>query len=161
MKSYLALGTPVVFTAQAAVARKGNANMSIRGWHVPQKGNGIIPSYPVFEGETEDAFGFGPTAVTFVDEEGKQLVDPQVEKFNKAVVTWEHGGSGVVCGLETKQYGISEEARGGGPDYDWEPGYFTSYGRVKLYVVRWRLEGREFCYVPPWAIQPVVHAVAA
>jgi len=154
----LALGTPVVYTQAAAVARKGNASMAIRGWQLPQKANGAIPSYPTFEGDApNDSFGFGPTWVTFVDDTGKPLSPSAVEKYNKAVVTWSESGSGVVCGLETKQYGVSHEGRGGGPDYDWEPGYFTTHGSVKLYVVRSRLEGREFVYVPPWAIQPMVH----
>lgn len=154
----LALGTPVIYTQCAAVARKGNANMSMRGWHLPQKGNGIIPSHPVFNVEHEDDFGLGPTAVSFVREEGKPLLESEIEKYNKAVVAWGQAGSGVVCGLETKLYGVSEEGRGGGPDYDWEPGFFTKHGAVKLYVVRYRLEGREFVYVPPWAVLPVVHA---
>jgi hypothetical protein len=160
----LALGTPVVYTQCAAVARKGKADMWNRGWFLPEKNNGEVPSYPNFDGgESEEAFGFEPTNVTFVKSDGEPLNQPTIDKISKAVVTWRQLGSGVVCGLETKQYGISHAPGGGtnrhGED-DWEPGYFDNYGRVKLYVVRSRLEGRAFVYVPPWAIQPMVPEAA-
>ena len=97
--------------------------------------------------------------VKFVTQDGSEFNETQTSKLNKAVVTWAHEGSGVVCGLETKQYGISHSGGGGANIYgegEWEPGYFESHGQLKLYVVRSRLEGRDFVYVPTWAIRPVV-----
>lgn len=45
MTPLLALGTPVVYTQCAAVARKGHSGMTLRGWHVPQKGNGFVAGH--------------------------------------------------------------------------------------------------------------------
>lgn len=162
----LALGTPVVYTQRAAVARKGDGTMWTKGWMLPTKENGEdVPSVVANEDELriENMIGEGPR-MRFVNSKGEELSGPTINKCNKAVVAWESEGSGVICGLETKQYGVSHRPSGGTNMYgedDWEPGYFDSYGQVKLYVVRSRLEGRAFVYVPPWAIQPVVHAVAA
>lgn len=154
----LALGTPVVYTHQAAVARKGKPGMWNRGWFLPEKGNGVVPSYVWFRGvdtEPDVVLGspdelLGPTLVSFVGSDGQALSPATVEKVNKATVVWEAEGSGVVCGLETKHYGVSHS--GGGEDGGW----LDNYGQVKLYVVRSRLEGREFAYVPTWAARPVV-----
>lgn len=170
MTTPLALGTPVVYTECAAVARKGDAAMWSKGWHLPQKGNGGTPGYAI-ERREDGSWGtaqlLGPETswdITFVGNDGKQLADELLTKINKAIVTWRRPGSGVVCGLETKQFGVSVSPGGSTNLYgegDWEPGYFDNLGQVKLYVVRSRLEGREFTYVPPWAIQPMVHAQGA
>lgn len=154
--SKIALGTPVVYTHKAAVARKARQGMWNRGWFIPRKGNGITPALVLFGGvdPEPDAATFaspqplGPTPVSFVDTDGQPLPPAKIEKLNKATVVWEAEGSGVVCGLETKQHGVSH---GGGEDGGW----LDNYGQVKLYVVRSRLEGREFSYVPTWAIKPV------
>lgn len=149
----LALGTPVVYTHQAALARKGKPGMWNRGWFLPQKSNGVIPAFTRFRGvdvEEDAAFSI-ETVVTLVNSTGEPLSAQTVEKVNKATAVWEAAGSGVVCGLETHVTGVSHS--GGGDDGGW----LDSYGQVKLYVVRSRLEGREYAYVPTWAIRPVVH----
>lgn len=156
--SLLALGTPVVFTQQAAIARKGNAEMLNKGWFLPAKGNGLIPS-----GLTAELTNFFQKQVSFVDAEGKIIDEKKLAQFNRVVAVWDQPGSGVVCGLETKQYGITHAGRFSnsafGEDYD--QGYLETHGAVKLYVVRWRLETKDFVYVPPWAITPIAHGVSA
>lgn len=159
----LALGTPVVFTQCAAVARKGDGQMWNRGWHIPEKNNGITPWPVVFRGATPEQIDevlpenelLGPTVVRFVNGEGKELPPETIAKFNKATVVWDARGSGVVCGLETKLHGVSHRAA------EDATGWLDNYGQIKLYVVRSRLEGNEFAYVPTWAIQPMVNEHAA
>lgn len=153
----LALGTHVIYTECAAVARKGDRQMYNRGWHIPQRNNAQAPYPVVFRGVAEETDEFataggllGPTVVRFVMADGSEIPSSMLEKLNKATVAWGEQGSGVVCGLETKMHGISYRG-----DADEGGGYLTHFGQIKLYVVRSRLEGREFVYVPTWAIQPV------
>lgn len=165
----LALGTPVVYWECAGVARKGNGSMWNKGWCLPQKGNGFVPGYGIKQGENGE-WATDPVllpkathAISFVGKDGERLTDEAIGKINKAVVTWAQEGSGVVCGLETKMVGVSVSPGGGTNLFgegEWEPGYFEHRDQLKLYVVRHRLEGREFVYVPPWAIKPVVHSAA-
>lgn len=161
----LALGTPVLFTECAGVARKGSADMWNKGWHLPQKSNGVAGGYQIEEKDGAWFFDLtsfrtigDPTPVRFVNQGGEVFSPPETTSLNKAVVVWESEGSGVVCGLETKQYGTSHPSGGGTNLYgegEWEPGYFESHGQIKLYVVRSQLEGRDFVYVPTWAIRPL------
>lgn len=167
-ETYLALGTPVIFTECAGVARRGGAGMWNKGWHLPQKGNGEVAGYQIEEKDGTWVFDLlggirigEPLPVKFVTGETSTLSDEEVEKFNKAIVTWEREGSGVITGLEAKQYGVSCASSGGANAYgedDFEPGYFVTHGQLKLYVVRSRLEGRDFVYVPTWAARPMVAA---
>lgn len=154
------LGSMVSYTHQAAVARKGGLDQSIRGWNLPAKGNGEIPGIV----ETDDGLFIWPLLgeadrerrVWFVDAEGKDITEQGLRKWNKAVACWYAPGSGVVTGLERKQYGESHGPSGGTNLYgegDWEPGYFVPFGNVDLYVVRWELRGRKFVYVPTWAVK--------
>lgn len=162
----LALGTPVLYAELAGIARRGGMDQWNKGWHLPAKGNGSVAGYQIEEEDGEWAFdrnglriASAPRPVRFVKADGSELDAAEIEKYNKAIVTWAHEGSGVVCGLETKQYGTSYGPSGGTNLYgegDWEPGYFVNHGQLKLYVVRSRLEGRDFVYVPTWAIRPMI-----
>ena len=168
-ETYLALGTPVIFTECAGVARRGGTDMWNKGWHLPQKGNGVVDGYQI-EQKDDRAWVFDlsgglsvgiPVPVKFV-RDARNVLDPkEIEKFNKAIVTWEREGSGVITGLETKQYGVSYASGGGVNAWgegEYEQGYFAMHGQLKLYVVRSRLEGRDFFYVPTWAARPMVLA---
>lgn len=158
----VALGSPVSFTHQAAVARKGGINQSLRGdWLLPAKGNGEVPGIIDAEDGLFIAGLHGDPdrerKVWFIDRTGKDITEQGLKKWNKAVACWYGPGSGVVTGLERKLYGNSHGPSGGTNMYgedDWEPGWFDSHGNVDLYVVRWELRGRKFVYVPTWAAKP-------
>lgn len=148
------LGTHISYTHRAAIARKGGKNQWVRGWMLPAKGNGEVPSLEeregkLYVGRTPDL----ARQAMFIDSEGRDVTDVGLERWNKAVACWPEKGAGVVTGLVIKQNGISEGPRGGTGEDDWEPGYFTSFGNVELYVVRWELRGRAFGHVPVWAAQ--------
>jgi hypothetical protein len=148
----ITLGTRIIYTHQAAVARLKNGK-----WHFPRKGNGEFPRSLVRHGE-----GY---VITLIN--GKIVNVPAVHiepasrrpvpsetleaERNKSVMAWEECGSGVVCGLVTKQVGKSHS----GGSYEEDYGWFHSYGNVSLYVVRHDLKGSNFVYVPLWAAKPM------
>lgn len=156
--THLMLGTPVVYTERAAVARRPESHYKgqPREWMLPARGNGDVPGISPHGGEYVITFWLGKItriALTFVDGEGKALAPEKVEKLNRAIVTWPGEGSGVITALETKAFGVSHGARGDG-----ETGWLESHGQIKLYVVRSQLEGHHYVHVPTWAVRPMVPA---
>ncbi len=143
----ITLGTHVVYTHEAAVARK-----RLRGWHFPPKGNGIVP-YESQVGENGLRVVSVHPKIESVDV-NLNLVNP--EEDNKTVATWESNGAGIVTGLVRKMIGKSIGSSGGGEDYD--QGYFIQHGHMDLYTVRFELRGTGFVYVPVWAARAVVWA---
>lgn len=144
------LGTRITYTHRAAIARKGGPNQWVRGWMLPAKGNGDVPQLVEHEGKLYIARHLAPDLarpVILVDNEGKDVTEHGLERWNKAVACWPERGAGVVTGLVVKQNGCSH-----GPGGD-DGGWFESHGNVELYVVRWELRGRSFGHVPVWAAQ--------
>lgn len=155
----IALGAPIVYTHEAALARKaGKDQIYPEGeWFVPRKGNGDVPHglLGIFLEEPE-ARKLRPM---FVTDDGTWLVSHEIEKLNKAIIAYEHPGAGVVTGLVAKLYGKSYPGEfRNSADGDYEPGYLTSHGKVELYVVRQELRGSRFVYVPKWAARVQVAA---
>lgn len=153
----LALGTPIVYTHQAAIARKAGKDQYVAQgeWFVPSKGNGRI------HGSVLPDKTWGPTdeyPFRFIDAKGNELTFAEVEKYNRVLIAWKQAGSGVITGLMRKLYGVTEGSRFSNGPYgeDYEQGYLATYGAVDLYTVRWELKGSDFVYVPTWAAKPMI-----
>ena len=157
----IALGSHVTFTHRAAVARRRKIGLhDNRHWG----------QWELTEPKTNATiFGEGlqvmtcVTPITFAQLE--ELVELDTNKRrrypvseerwdlrNKTIFQWPHEGSGVVVGQVRRQYGITQEGRGNGEDYD--PGYFEPFGQISLYVVKNELRGPQV-YVPEATIHLV------
>jgi hypothetical protein len=156
----IALGTPITYTHQAAIARKASKDMwpTTGEWFVPSKGNGQVPSNLMADKIWKTSEG---RPFIYFNGNGEPLSSELVEKYNRALVAWEQPGSGVVTGLQTKMYGITHPSSYRMDAYgeDFDQGYLETHGKVELYTVRWELRGSTFIYVPTWAAIPQ-HAVA-
>jgi hypothetical protein len=158
----IALGTPITYTHRAAVARLKRGK-----WELPVKGNGEVPRIVEHGGGLIFVSLFDTPIknipVTHLPQEQvktrRPVSEERWEKRNKSIVTWPSEGSAIVIGLEVKQVGESHEGGGGTNMFgesDYEQGWFTSYGNVDLYVVRWDLRSKAFGHVPLWAATPMV-----
>lgn len=155
----ITLGTRIIYTHEAAVARKPEGREE---WEFPRRGNGDVPNL-IRHGEGHIVLSVVPKIENIpvehhhINPHRYAPKDDWIEKCNKSVMVWEWPGSGVVTGLVTKQVGKSTGSGGGSAPYyeDFEQGYFTQYGNVQLYVVRHELKGQNFVYVPLWAAKPM------
>lgn len=164
----IALGSHVTFTHRAGVARRtpnrSPANVDWHPWELRQPKINVTVS-----GETLKVMTC-VTPIVFVEleelvglESNKRRRYPVSEeswaKRNKTILQWPHEGAGVVVGQVRKQYGISQEGSSHVSMYgegEWDPGYFTTFGQVSLFVVKTELRGPEI-YVPEHAIH-LVHS---
>jgi hypothetical protein len=156
----LALGTHVTYTYRAAVARRSRANDQSpwSEWRLTE------PKHPAYGTSYSGDVLTVMTSVqpiTFVaaselptKPERRRygsISDESWEKRNKTIMQWPDEGSGVVVGLIRRQFGISESGRTSFGGDDWDPGYFSVFGQLSLYVVKAELRGAE-TYVPEHAI---------
>jgi len=140
------LGTHVEATEIAYVARKSLGQD--KRWYIPVKGN--------FEAPHIGLDGYNIFIEGLLPKRKGRFLHEIPKEINKGVISFPcHPVSGVVIGLETKHYGRSEPQSSGYDSYtgEWDddPGGFTYYGKIDLYVVKSELRGKAF-YVPESAL---------
>lgn len=127
------LGSRVVVNQIAYVVRKKKV------WFIPERGNFEVP---MVESVDEDKI------IAWGKDEGSWL-HPLTKDTNKGVIAFPINSVGIIVGLETKMFGHSVSATGGGSLFgdDYDPGYFDARGKIDLYVIRVELRGKSF-YAP-------------
>ena len=139
------LGTHVVYTQRAAVARRKRRRDEF-GMSDTRRSEWL--PWALYDGWPRNA----------MDSDVDDLLagfDPG-EKINKAVFVWDEEGSGVIVGLVKKQTGESASGRLASSYFgeDFEPGYFIPRGDdVWLYAIRQRLDGLDFILAPVAAVR--------
>lgn len=156
----LMLGTPVVYTHRAAIARLHTRNKFLleggiepeRYWEL-HEGARKGAKLPDLTHEISMFDGWKPVIMHQRNYRGR--ASKTSEAVNKTIMVWPEEGSGIVTGLVRRGIGRSESGYQSDLDGEWSEGYFSGMVWVELYTVRSELKGQDYILIPQFAISPI------